>query len=266
VGERVRHALITAGTKGIGRAVTDAFLREGFAVTVNYRSDAGAAERLKTDWKEAADRLLVVQGDVTRAEDIERLFRLSMERFGRVDFLINNAGPFIFERKKLVDLSEAEWLDVLHGNLTAVFRLGKRVIPVMRRQRFGRIVTFGFQNADDAPGWIDRGAFAAAKVGLVSLTRTIALEEAEHGITANMILPGLILPDMKEATAEQARRLARKRTPFGRSVTGEDIARAILFLCSDAAEMITGSVLDLTGAVDVVNRFRPRFEDDSATS
>ncbi|GAJ05057.1 unnamed protein product [marine sediment metagenome] len=111
----------------------------------------------------------------------------------------------------------------------------------MRNQRFGRIVTYGFQGADHAPGWMYRSAFSAAKVGLVSLTKTIALEEAEYGITANMVCPGNIVGEMKEATIAYARQMKDDITPIGRSGTGEDIARVVEFLCDDCSDMITGA-------------------------
>ncbi|MED2515695.1 SDR family oxidoreductase, partial [Bacillus thuringiensis] len=107
-----------------------------------------------------------------------------------------------------------------------------------------------------APGWIYRSAFAAAKVGLVSLTKTVAYEEAEYGITANMVCPGDIIGDMKEATIQEARQLKEHNTPIGRSGTGEDIARTISFLCEDDSDMITGTIIEVTGAVDVIHRHR----------
>ncbi|MBM7644811.1 3-oxoacyl-[acyl-carrier protein] reductase [Scopulibacillus daqui] len=256
----MRHILITAGSKGIGRMVTEKFLQQGYSVTVNYRSDEKAVEQMKEKWKDSLDRLQFVKGDITKRADIIELVDKTMTRFNRIDGLINNAGPFIFERKKLIDHSDEEWEEMIDGNLSAVFHLVKRVVPVMRQQRFGRIITYGFQDAGSAPGWIDRGAFAAAKTGAASLTRTLAIEEAEFGITANMVCPGMILSDMKESTIDEARRLNEQRTPLGRSVTGEDIANMILFLSKDDTEMVTGSVIDVTGAVEVINRFRPAFE------
>jgi 3-oxoacyl-[acyl-carrier protein] reductase len=255
-GENVRHALITAGSKGLGRMVTEGFLKKGCSVTVNYHQDEKAVQSIKEEWKATSDRIQFIKGDITRLQDIERIVQNASEKFGRIDYLINNAGPFIFPRKKIVDYSEEEWFEMLNGNLTSVYRLAKKVIPIMRKQGFGRIITYGFQNANDAPGWIHRGPFAAAKTGLVSLTRSIALEEAEYGITANMVLPGIIEPDMKEVTIQAARESNSMRTPHGRSVTGEDIARTILFLCEDDSEMISGSAIDLTGGVDVINRMR----------
>jgi len=254
----MRHVLITAGTKGIGQRVVLEFLKAGYSVTVNYRSDEQAARARAMEWEHYSDRLQFIKGDVSHQEDIHYLVEETVKRFQRVDCLIHNAGPFVFERKSLVDYKDDEWTTLLQGNLSAVFWLAKCVLPIMRNQHFGRIITYGFQNAESAPGWLYRGPFAAAKVGLVSLTRTIALEEAKYGITANMISPGIILNDMKMADVSDAEKVSeqRARTPLGRSVTGEDIARAITFLCKKESEMITGTTLDLTGAIDVIHRFQ----------
>ncbi len=254
----LRHAVITAGSKGLGKKVTEMLLDKGCSVSINYRSDTETIERLKQEWTDiGANRIHFFQGDVTKKEDMSKFIDEAVERFGRIDYLINNAGPYIFERKKLADYTDDEWYEMIEGNLSAVFHLFKKTIPIMRKQSFGRIITYGFQGAESSPGWVYRSAFAAAKVGLVSLTKSIAFEEAENGITANMVCPGDIVGEMKEATIEQAKGLGdAKNTPVGRSGTGEDIARAIGFLCEEQSDMITGAVLEVTGGVEVINRFR----------
>ncbi|AEH46883.1 SDR family oxidoreductase [Parageobacillus thermoglucosidasius] len=252
----MRHALITAGAKGLGRKVTELLLERGYSVTVNYRSDETAVQSLQQKYAHLDERLQFVRGDVTKKEDLFALVDAALDRFGRIDFLINNAGPYIFERKKLADYTEDEWYEMIEGNLSAVFHLLKKTIPVMRKQRFGRIITYGFQGAAEAPGWLHRSAFSAAKVGLVSLTKTIALEEAEFGITANMVCPGNIVGEMKEATIAHSRLIKDAETPIGRSGTGEDIARVIAFLCEEDSDMITGAVIDVTGGVNVIHRYR----------
>ncbi|KMJ57035.1 3-ketoacyl-ACP reductase [Bacillus sp. LL01] len=254
----MRHAVITAGSKGLGKKVTELLLDKGCSVSINFRSDTETIERLKKEWIDVDEnRLHFFQGDVTQKEDLSRLIDEVLEKFGRIDYLINNAGPYIFERKKLADYTDDEWYEMIEGNLSAVFHLFRKTIPVMRKQKFGRIITYGFQGAESSPGWIYRSAFAAAKVGLVSLTKSIAFEEAENGITANMVCPGDIVGEMKEATIDQAKGLGdAKNTPVGRSGTGEDIARAIGFLCEEQSDMITGAVLEVTGGVEVINRFR----------
>lgn len=252
----MRHALITAGTKGLGKKVTEEFLMKGYSVTVNYRNSDGTIEKLKEEWQEYKEHIQFVKGDVTKKEDLKNLVTEAYQRFERIDVLILNAGPYIFERKKLVDYSDEEWEQMMNGNLNSAFQLFKAVIPIMRKQHFGRIITYGFQEAGNAPGWLYRSGFAASKVGLVSLTKTISIEEAKNGITANMVCPGKILGEMKEATIDQSSSVFDEVTPVGRSGTGEDIARSVLFLCDPRSDMITGTILEVTGGVDVLHQFR----------
>ncbi len=252
----MRHAIVTAGSKGLGKKVSEQLIKQGCSITVNYRSDENAVSQLKREWKSDEDRIQFIKGDVTKKEDIRHICESAMERFGRIDYLINNAGPYVFERKKLADYEDHEWYEMIDGNLSSVYHFLKLTIPVMRKNGFGRIITYGFQDAEYTPGWVYRSAFSAAKVGLVSLTKTIALEEAEHGITANMVCPGNIIGDMKEAGIEEARVLKDKDTPIGRSGTGEDIARLIAFLCEENSDMVTGGIISATGGLDVINRHR----------
>ncbi|MCP8617116.1 SDR family oxidoreductase [Salirhabdus salicampi] len=252
----MRHALITAGTKGLGRMVTKQLLEDGYSVTATYRSDRHAAEQLAKELSDYEEHLHIVQADMTNKEDLYRLVVETKSEYQRIDALILNAGPYIFERKKLIDYTDTEWSEMITGNLSSTFYLLKEVLPMMREQRYGRIVTYGFQGADDAPGWKFRSAFAAAKTGLVSLTKTVSIEEAENGITANMVCPGIIAGEMKEATIIEGKRQKDEHTPIGRSGTGEDIARTVAFLCDENSDMITGAVIEVTGGVDVINRYR----------
>jgi 3-oxoacyl-[acyl-carrier protein] reductase len=258
----MRHVLITGGTQGIGKKVSEHFLKQGYSATVNYRSNDTEANRMLSEFSAYKRNIQLLKADVTDLEAAASVVQETVKKWGRIDCFIHCTGPFIFERKPIIDHEPEEWDSMIRGNLSSVFYILKSLVPVMREQRFGRIVAFGFQNVSDAPGWPDHGPFASAKVALVSLIKTLAIEEAEHGITANMISPGIILPDMKAASIEEARLRPKKRTPFGRSVTGEDIARAAAFLCEEESQMVTGSILDLTGAVNVINRFRPTFDDD----
>jgi 3-oxoacyl-[acyl-carrier protein] reductase len=251
-----RHALITAGSKGLGKKVAERLLEMGYCVTINYRSDENRITEIEEEWSSYKDRFQFIRGDITKIQDINKIVEKAVERFGRIDCLILNAGPFIFGRKKLSDYSDNEWYEMIDGNLNSTFHFLKLTIPLMRKQKFGRVITYGFQDADHAPGWIYRSAFSAAKVALVSLTKSIAIEEAEHGITANMVCPGDIEGEMKEASIAFSRKVLDTRTPIGRSGTGEDIARAVSFLCEDDSDMITGSVIHVTGGIDVLNRYR----------
>src|SRR5690625_5229819 len=137
----LRHAIITAGSKGLGKMVTDTFLQNGFSVTVNYRSDKERVQQLKAEWAEYADRLHFVQGDITHKSAIEHIVDQAIDRYGRVDYLINNAGPYVFQEKKLVDYDDAQWYEMIEGNLSSVFHFIKRVIAHMRAKQLGLIIT-----------------------------------------------------------------------------------------------------------------------------
>ncbi|MBH0230151.1 SDR family oxidoreductase [Halobacillus yeomjeoni] len=252
----MRHAIITAGSKGLGKKVTERFLKNGVSVTITYRSDKDKALKLFEEFSSKKHMIQIIQADVTKKEDLSRIVDETVKRFGRVDYLVNNAGPYIFERKKLMDYSSDEWDAMVKGNLDAVFYLLKEVVPLMRSQQFGRIINYGFQGAGSASGWIYRSAFAAAKVGLVSLTKTIAFEEAEHGITSNMICPGNITGKWKESDISDAKGIKDEETPIGRPGTGEDIAKTVEFLCHEDSDMITGTVYEVTGGLDVIHRYR----------
>ncbi|MGP4062582.1 SDR family oxidoreductase [Halobacillus sp. H74] len=252
----MRHAIITAGTKGLGRKVTERMLARNCSVTVTYLNDEKKAFSLLEDFPLKKNRIQLVRADVTVQKDVENIVRRAIDEFGRIDYLINNAGPYIFERKKLMDYSNDEWNAMIRGNLDAVFQLLKLTVPYMRKQQFGRIINYGYQGASSASGWIYRSAFAAAKAGLVSLTKTIAYEEAEHGITSNMICPGNIVGQWKEASIEESRGCEDQETPIGRPGTGEDIARMIDFLCHEDSDMVTGTIHEVTGGLDVIHRHR----------
>ncbi|SHN05668.1 SDR family oxidoreductase [Gracilibacillus kekensis] len=248
------HAFITAGTKGLGLKVTEGFINKGHAVSVTYFRDFKRAKQLQQRFPEAS--IEIIQVDVCNQKDLTNAVARAVEKFGTIDYLINNAGPFIFERKKLTDHTDEEWDQMIRGNLDAVFHLLKLTIPDMRKKQFGRIVNYGFQSANTSAGWINRAAFSAAKVGLVSLTKSIAYEEAENGITSNMVCPGDIAGDMKEASIEKSRKTQDPYTPIGRSGTGEDIARTVLFFCDQDSDMITGTVVDINGGLDVIHQHR----------
>ncbi|GAA0429664.1 SDR family oxidoreductase [Lentibacillus halophilus] len=245
------HALITAGTSGLGRQVTEKFLMAGHRVTATYHRDGEKAQAVKTELAPYRDLLHTEQVDVTDKQDLTRLTEQAVNVHGGIDYLVNNAGPFIFNHKKLLDYTDGEWQEMVNGNLDAAFHLLQLTVPHMRQQQFGRIINYGFQGANHASGWPYRSAFAAAKSGLASLTKTVAAEEAPNRITANMVCPGDITGDMKEAGIDASRNVHDDTTPIGRPGTGEDIARTIMYLCDQDSDMITGAIMDITGGVDV---------------
>ena len=251
-----RVALVTGSASGLGVQTVLALARQGRQLMINYRSSREEAYQLREQVRALGVKCEVVQGDVSRMEDCRKIVCETVRQFGRVDMLINNAGPYIFERKKLVEYTDEEWRLMIDGNLSSVFYLCREVIPLMRRNKWGRIITFGFNQAGQAAAWMYRGAFASAKVGLVSLTKTLAREESSSGITVNMVCPGDIIGDNKQKRISEVRESGEQEhtAPVGRPGTGEDVARVVQFLCAEDSDFITGSVIEVSGGLNVLEK------------
>lgn len=252
-----RVALVTGSASGLGVQSVLSLAQQGFNLVINYRKSIDAASKLKQQVEDTYGvRCVLIQGDITHIEDCQRMVAQSLIAYGRLDILVNNAGPYIFERKKMVEYTYQEWEQIMTGNLSSVFYLAKEVIPIMRKNKWGRIINFGFNHAGQATGWIHRSAFASAKVGLVSLTKTLAQEECDQGITVNMICPGDIVGENKEKTIMEVREMegVKNTAPVGRVGSGEDISRIVSFLCAEDSDFITGSIIEVTGAVDVLRK------------
>ncbi|WP_042457472.1 SDR family oxidoreductase [Neobacillus dielmonensis] len=252
---KMKTALVTGGASGLGKKTAMLLADKGYQLVINYRQSESEANSLAKDLSNHyGTKNIAVQGDVVNKEDCIRLVNETLSTYESVDVLIHNAGPYIHERKTMADYSFGEWDYLIQGNLSAVFYLSKLVIPVMRRNKWGRIITMGYDRVETAPGWVYRSAFAAAKTGLVSLTRTIAIEEAQYGITANMVCPGDITHDWKEKNIKEALDNLHAGNEMQRQGTGEDIARVIAFLIDERSDLITGSVIPVTGGTDVLGK------------
>ncbi|ETI67893.1 SDR family oxidoreductase [Neobacillus vireti] len=252
---RKKTALITGGASGIGKQTAIQLAEKGYQLAINYRNSESEAVSLARQLTDSfGTKIITVQGDVANYDDCYRMVEETLSAFTAVDILVHNAGPYIHERKKLTDYTLEEWNYLIQGNLSAVFYLSKLIIPLMRKQQWGRIITLGYDRVETAPGWVYRSAFAAAKTGLASLTRTLAIEEAVHGITANMVCPGDIINEWKEKNIEESIAAFEGTVPVGRQGTGEDIARVIAFLTDEKSDFITGSIIPVTGGIDVLGK------------
>ncbi|SDE03596.1 3-oxoacyl-[acyl-carrier protein] reductase [Paenibacillus sp. UNCCL117] len=245
-------ALITGSAKGLGRMTALQLAERGFDIVVNYVHSEAEADTLCQRIRQLGANCHAVQADVSKTADRERLVREAEARFGRVDVLVNNAGPFIRERRFFREYEAAEIEGLMQGNLIGVMHLDHLVIPGMRENGWGRIIHFGFGHASEARGWPHRAVYAAAKVGLVSFTKTLAVEEAGGGITVNMICPGDIRGANKERLIEEAEHLHDDESPRGRPGTGEDISRVIAFLCESRSDFLTGNIIDVSGGLDPI--------------
>lgn len=252
---REKAALITGGATGIGRQTAFILAKNGIHLVINYRNSKERAESLAYELSERfGTRNIAVSGDICDVADCQKIAAAALSAFSTINILVHNAGPYIHERKTMTEYSFENWHYIINGNLNAVFYLSKLLLPRMREERWGRIITIGFDRVESAPGWIYRSAFAAAKSGAVSLTKTMALEEAENGITANMVCPGDITGEWKETGILKALEGMDGNSPVGRPGTGEDIARVIQFLIDEKSDFITGSVISVTGGKDVLGK------------
>lgn len=245
-----RVAWIVGGVTGLGVQIIRELAENGYHIATNYRRSQKAGERLKQELEQKGYECLLMQGDAGSYEDIARMTREVMDVYGRIDAVVLTAGPFIFRKIPTVEFELEQWRELVEGNLSSFYYLTKSVIPIMRQQKFGRLLTFGYPEAEYAPAWEGFSLYAAAKSGLVSLTRTLAKEEVAHGITVNMVIPGDIRHPYKEAPISAARGVYDEHTPVGRPGTGGDIARVVRFLLEDDSDFITGAVIPVTGGFD----------------
>jgi 3-oxoacyl-[acyl-carrier protein] reductase len=236
-------ALVTGGTRGIGKGIALTLAHEGARVAIGYRTNKTAAQNALRELQAQGAECVAVQSDVTDAEKASFLVDTVLQRWGRLDILVNNVGEF---RWKLVAESTLEeWREILASNLLSVLYLSKLGLPVMRRQRWGRIINLGAVGAERAFGQATISAYAAAKAAVVAFSRSLAVEEAKHGVTVNVVNPSNI--DEKELTLGEARRIRDARYPIGRPPTAEDVAAAVRFFASEEADYITGQVLNVSG-------------------
>ena len=240
---RQRVALVTGGSRGIGKGIALSLGRAGARVALSYRSNKAAAQNTLRQLQAVGCECFAVEADATDAAQSESLVHSVAEKFGRLDVLVNNVG--IFNWSTVAETTLEEWRRVLDSNLLSVFYASKAALPAMRRQRWGRIINLGAVGAERAFGQATISAYTAAKAAVVSFSRSLALEEAKNGITVNVVNPPNI--DDKELSLEEARRMRDARFPVGRPPSADDVAEAVKFLASDSADYITGQVLSVSG-------------------
>lgn len=240
---RERAVLITGGSRGIGKGIAFGLAREGARIAISYRANKTAAQNTLRQLQSQGADCLCVEADATNAEIVDSLVNHVIDRFGRLDILVNNVGEFNW--KPVIETSIHEWEAILQSNLMSVFYASKAVLPAMRRQRWGRIINLGAVGAERAFGQATISAYAASKAAVVAFSRSLAVEEAKHGITVNVINPSNI--DEKDLTIDEARRMRDSRFPIGRPPSAEDVSAAVKFFASESADYITGQVLNVSG-------------------
>jgi NAD(P)-dependent dehydrogenase (short-subunit alcohol dehydrogenase family) len=236
-----RVAIVTGAARGLGRAAATRLYERGASVAVNVREPA----RAEAIAKALGERAIAVPGDITGAGVPEAIVGRTLERFGRVDILVNNAA--LARSTRFHDLSPEEWRQALEVNLTAPFLLTKAVLPAMKAQRYGRIINIS-STAGRMVSTLGGAHYTASKTGLLGLTRASAKELGKYGITVNAVCPGMIDTELtrENATPEQLERYA-SGYPVPRLGTALEVADLICFAASEAASYITGASLDVNG-------------------
>jgi 3-oxoacyl-[acyl-carrier protein] reductase len=239
-------AFISGGGSGLGKATVLTLLDDGWSVAFTYYQSEQGAESIVNLAAGTGREVLPIRANLLEQAAAHHAATSALQYFGQVDAFVHNFGPFVFERKRLAEYSDDEFEEMFTGNLRSFWWLYRVLVPSMRERGFGRIVTLGSEGAGMAVGWGGRAPYAAAKAGLASLTRSVAREEREFGVTANMVCPGDVRGKKKELLQNEADAALPERTPVG-----GDVARVVSFYCQPASHQLNGTVTEVNGGTDV---------------
>ncbi len=242
-----RVALVTGGSRGIGRSIALALAAAGHRVAVNYARRADAAEEVVAEIANAGGRAVAVGADVSDPEAVEKMFGKVNAELGGVEILVNNAG--ITRDNLLLRMSLEEWEAVLDTNLRSAFLCSKTAVRQMLRSKWGRIVSIAsVAGVSGNPG---QANYAASKAGLIGFTKTVAKEVGARGITANVVAPGFITTDMTDALSDEVKKASLGAISLGRFGEAAEVAAAVAFLVSEEAGYITGQVIGVDGGISL---------------
>jgi 3-oxoacyl-[acyl-carrier protein] reductase len=238
-------AIVTGGSRGIGRAIALALADAGAIVVVNYKGNQAAADEVVAAIQAKEGQALAIQADIALSEDVDRLFKAVLERFGRLDILVNNAG--ITRDTLLLRMKETDFDAVLDTNLRGAYLCTRAALRPMTKARGGRII-----NITSVVGLIGNAGqanYSAAKAGLIGFTKAVAREMSSRAITVNAVAPGYIDTELTAGLGDQIRAAILENIPLGRLGTPEDIAHTVCFLASDFAAYITGQTITVDGGM-----------------
>ena len=240
-----KSAVVTGGSRGIGRAIAIRLATQGADVAFSYRGNEAAAKETVAAIEALGRRALPVQADVSDPAAADALVKAALEAFGKVDILVNNAG--VTRDDLIMRMSLEDWRTVLETNLFGAFYVIKAVTRPMLKARSGRIINI--TSVSGQAGQIGQANYSSAKAGLIGLTKATARELASRGITCNAVAPGFVLTELTQDLPENLMKQLTDATPLGRFGTTEEIASAVAFLASDEAAFITGQILGVDGGL-----------------
>lgn len=240
-----RTALVTGGSRGIGRCIAGRLATAGAAVAVNFNESEAQARSIVKEITTKGGTAIALRGDIRIPEDAERVVQEAVEKLGRLDILVNNAG---FNRDTLLlRMSLEDWDEVMALNLRAVFLCTRAALKPMMKQRWGRVINIG--SVSGLAGNAGQANYAAAKSGLIGFTRAVAREMGSRNVTSNLIAPGLVITELTKDIRPEIIAGVKQRLLIDRMGKAEDVAAAVVFLASEDASYITGHVLPVDGGL-----------------
>ena len=241
-----RVALVTGGSRGIGRKIAERFAKEGYNLVINYVSDNTNIDEISNELKGDSNiEILFVKADVTSFESCENMVKEAMDKFGRIDVLVNNAG--ITKDGLLMRMQEDDFTRVIDVNLKGTFNVTKNVIPYMMKQRYGKIINIS--SVVGETGNAGQANYAASKAGIIGFTKSVAKELASRNILANCVAPGFIKTDMTDVLSDSVKESINAQIPLKKMGTAEEVANAVYLLGNEENTYITGQVLNVNGGM-----------------